>query len=160
MVKTSSHYRGFYTTSQSCKLLRDLMHLTMLGEGLLSVHIWSSLKCLLPKPKTSPKGREFLKVHAKPGFPEVQLLRQPIPEHPPPQEILSLGDNCVVRIISGTFLGFQFPFFLSSLVNPIFGTPRTIVHLLSPLLGPSSMAGLFSQKNMKHPRRRIAFFAS
>lgn len=68
-----------------------------------------------------------------------------------------LEDRCVTGLVSDTFLGFQFSFLLFCPVNPIFGTSSTVIHPPASLPGPSRATSLFSQMNIMHLKRRIAF---
>lgn len=68
-----------------------------------------------------------------------------------------LEDRCAMGLVSGTFLGFQFSFLLFCPVSPILGTSSTVIHPPASLPGPSRATSLFSQMNIMHLKRRIAF---
>lgn len=103
--------------------------------------MWSSLRCLLPSPETSPRGKESLS--CKPSLHSQGLRSYVRPPHPHTPEksphSWALRLSVWWREVSDTFLGPQFPFLLSSPVNSFCWTPSSIIHLPTPLPGASSV---------------------
>ena len=109
------------------------------GPGLLSTrgHHWYAC---FPTPRRPPEARNSSvssQAYTLRGSGHMSAHLTPIPQRNPPSRALCL--SVWWREVSGTFLGPQFPFLLSSPVNSFFWTLSSIIHLPTPLPAASSV---------------------